>query len=116
MNTELLIKLSLIIDKMGIAQAIKNIEKETNEEVGKELMVLFIINLHKAEKEVYDCVISYKELLEEPTIDENIENYEEVYKKEYEKNYKNAVKKAKKYNIVEIIKEILNIEGMKDFL
>ena len=56
MKTKVLIKLSLIIDKMGIAKDIKNIDKETNEEVGKELITLLITNLHKAENEIYEFI------------------------------------------------------------
>lgn len=89
MKTKLLIKLSLIIDKMGIAKDIKNIEKETNEEVGKELITLLITNLHKAENEVYEFIADYKKITKE---------------------------EAEETDVIPILKELLNIEGMKDFL
>ena len=51
METRVLIKLSLIIDKMGIKNDLVNIEGKSNEEVGKELIGILIANLHKAEEE-----------------------------------------------------------------
>ncbi len=89
MKTKVLIKLSLIIDKMGIAKDIKNIEKETNEEVGKELITLLITNLHKAENEVYEFIAYYKGITKE---------------------------QAEEVDVISLFKELLNIEGMKDFL
>ena len=89
MKTKILIKLSLIIDKMGIADDIKKIDKPTNEEVGKELIMLLITNLHKAENEIYEFIASYKEITKE---------------------------EAENIDVVPLFKEILNIEGMKDFL
>ena len=80
-STETLIKLTSIIDKMNIADELKNIDKPTTEELGTEILVLFMTNLYKAEKEIYDFVISYVGLFKEPTVDESIENYDEVYKK-----------------------------------
>lgn len=115
-STETLIKLTSIIDKMNIADELKNIDKPTTEELGTEILVLFMTNLYKAEKEIYDFVISHVGLFKEPTVDENIENYEEVYKREYEKNYKLALEEAKKYDFISIIKGLLKIEGMSDFL
>lgn len=89
MKTKVLIKLSLIIDKMGIAKDIKNIDKETNEEVGKELITLLITNLHKAEKEIYEFIADYKKITKE---------------------------EAEEVDVIPIFKELLNIDGMKDFL
>lgn len=89
MKTKVLIKLSLIIDKMGIAKDIKNIEKETNEEVGKELITLLITNLHKAENEIYEFIADYKKITKE---------------------------EAEEVDVIPIFKELLKIEGMKDFL
>lgn len=89
MKTKVLIKLSLIIDKMGIAKDIKNIDKETNEEVGKELITLLITNLHKAEKEIYEFIADYKKITKE---------------------------EAEEVDVIPIFKELLKIEGMKDFL
>jgi len=89
MKTKILIKLSLIIDKMGIADDIKNIDKPTNEEVGKELIMLLITNLHKAENEIYDFISVFKGITK---------------------------KEAEELDVIPVFKEILNIEGMKDFL
>ena len=66
-STETLIKLTSIIDKMNIADELKNIDKPTTEELGTEILVLFMTNLYKAEKEIYDFVISYVGLFKEPT-------------------------------------------------
>ena len=89
MKTKILIKLSLIIDKMGIADDIKKIDKPTNEEVGKELIMLLITNLHKAEDEIYGFIADYKDISRE---------------------------EAEEWDVIPLFKEILNIEGMKDFL
>lgn len=89
MKTKVLIKLSLIIDKMGIANELKNIDKPTEEEVGKELITLFITNLHKAEKEIYQFIADYKKI---------------------------TVEEAEDIDIIPVFKELLKIEGMKDFL
>lgn len=89
MKTKILIKLSLIIDKMGIADDIKKIDKPTDEEVGKELIMLLITNLHKAENEIYQFIADYKDISKE---------------------------EAEELDVIPLFKEILNIEGMKDFL
>lgn len=116
LSTESLIKLTSIIDKMGISNSLKELDKPTNEELGTEILVLFMTNLYKAENEVYDFVISYLNLFEEPIVDETIENYDEVYQKKYENNYKKALEKAKKENFIDIVKKLLQITGMSDFL
>lgn len=89
MKTKVLIKLSLIIDKMGIAKDIKNIDKPTDEEVGKELITLLITNLHKAENEIYEFIAYYKEITKE---------------------------EAEEVDVIPVLKQILKIDGMKDFL
>ena len=55
-----LIKLSMIIDKMGIADEIANIDKETNEEVGKALISIIISKIYKAENEIYEWISEVK--------------------------------------------------------
>ena len=115
-STEMLIKLTSIIDKMNIAEELKKMDKETTEELGTELIVLFITNLHKAEKEMYDFVICYKDLYKEPEIDINLDNYDELYNRACQENYKNALIQAKKYDFIAIMKDLLKIEGMTDFL
>ena len=89
MSTEQLIALSLIIDKMQIKDEIVNLDGKTNEEVGKQLIALFICNLHKAADDIYSFIANYKKI---------------------------TVEDAKKANIIEILKEILNTAGVKDFL
>lgn len=89
MEARYLIKLSLIIDKMGIKDDLVNIETKTNEEVGKELIGILIANLHKAENEIYEFIAQYKEI---------------------------TVEEAQRANIIEILKEILKIDGLQDFL
>lgn len=89
MKTKTLIKLSLILDKMEIAEAIKNIDKPTNEEVEKELIMLLITNLHKAENEVYEFIAYYKDVTKE---------------------------EAEDVDVISVFTELLHIEGMKDFL
>lgn len=89
METRILIKLSLIIDKMGIKNDLINIEADSNEVVGKKLLGTIIANLHKAENEIYDFVAMYKEVTQE---------------------------EAKTMNVIEILKEILRIDGIQDFL
>lgn len=111
-STSTLIALTSIIDKMGIADQLKNMDKPTTEELGTEIIVLFMTNLYKAQNQIYDFIIEYKDLMEEPTVDEDDENYE----KEYKKNYQLAVKQAKKYDFIELIKEMLHIDGITDFL
>lgn len=89
METRILIKLSLIIDKMGIKNDLVNIESKSNEEVGKELIGILIANLHKAENEIYEFIAMYKDITPE---------------------------EAQTANVIEILKEVLKIDGIKDFL
>ena len=72
METRVLIKLSLIIDKMGIKNDLVNIEGKSNEEVGKELIGILIANLHKAENEIYDFIAMYKGITAEEAQTANI--------------------------------------------
>lgn len=89
MSTEMLMKLSLIISKMGIGEDLSKIEASTNEELGKAVLALAIGNIYKADNEVYELIADYKNV----TIDE-----------------------AKKLNIIPIIKEFTNSEYIKPFL
>lgn len=89
METRVLIKLSLIIDKMGIKNDLINIEADTNEVVGKKLIATLITNLYKAENEIYDFIAMYKEI---------------------------TVEEAQKVNVIEVLKEVLKIDGIQDFL
>lgn len=89
MNTQSLIKLSAIIDKMGISKELVSIDKATNEEVGKEIIALVISNLYKAENEVYEFIANFKGI---------------------------TVEEAKLLNIIDLLKELTSTEGIKDFL
>lgn len=95
LSTEMIMHLSACIDKMEIGEELKNLDVNTgnvekdNEELGKQLIVLIITKLHKAKDEIYEMIATYKGV----SIDE-----------------------AKKEEIIPIIKEILSIDGVKDFL
>ena len=95
LSTEVIITLSAIIDKMEIGDQLKNLDintgdvKKDNEELGKELIVLIISKLYKAKDEVYELVSLYKNI---------------------------TVEEAKKVDIIPIIKEIMGINGVTDFL
>lgn len=89
MNAQLLIKISLIIDKMGIANDIMSIDKSSNEEVGKALIALIISKMYKAENEVYEVIAEYKNI---------------------------TVEEAKKAEIMPILKDLLKLKEVKDFL
>jgi len=60
LTSKTLIRLSLIMDKMGIASEIASIDKPTNEEVGKALFSLIFSKLYKVEKEVYEWLAEVK--------------------------------------------------------
>lgn len=95
LSTETLMNLSAIIDKMEIGQDLKNMVVETGdeekdkEEIGKQLIVLLITKLHKAKNEVYEFISEYKEI---------------------------PIEEAKKVNAIEVIKEVLAVDGTTDFL
>ena len=89
MNAQLLMKISLIIDKMGIANDIMSIDKSSNEEVGKALIGLIISKMYKAENEVYEVIAEYKGL---------------------------TIEEAKKAEIIPILKDLLKLKEVKDFL
>lgn len=95
LTTETIMNLSAIIDKMEIGQDLKNMyvdtgnEERDNEEIGKQLIVLLITKLHKAKNEVYEFISEYKGI---------------------------SIEEAKKANAVEIIKEVLSIDGTTSFL
>lgn len=94
-STETLMNLSAVIDKMEISEQLRNMnidtgnEKADNEELGKELIILLISKLYKAKEEVYDLVASYKGISKE---------------------------EAMKADVISIIKELLGIDGVTDFL
>ncbi len=95
LNAETIICLSAMIDKMEITEQLKDLNIETgddkkdNEELGKQLIILLISKLYKAKDEVYQLIASYKQC---------------------------DIEEAKKVDIVPVIKEILGIDGVTDFL
>ena len=87
METQVLIKLSAIIDKMNID--LSAINGKNNEEVGSKIINLLLKNLYKAENEIYELIALSKKI----TVDE-----------------------AKKQDIIAFVKDLLKIEGLQDFL
>lgn len=95
LSTEMIMCLSACVDKMEIGEQLKEMEINTgdsekdHEELGKQLIVLIISKIHKAKDEIYEMIAAYKNITPE---------------------------EAKKVEIIPIIKEILGIDGVKDFL
>lgn len=95
LSTEVLMTLSACIDKMEIREELKNLEIDTgndekdNEELGKQLIILIISKIYKAKDEVFELVSLYKGI---------------------------SIEEAKKAEIIPIIKEILGIDGVTNFL
>jgi len=97
MKSKVLIKLSAVIDKVGIdVDDIKVIAKDSSDksqaiakkQLGEKLLIKLVRSLHKAEKETYDLVAAYKDC---------------------------SVKQAEDEDIIEIIKEVLTDGDVKDF-
>lgn len=72
MKTKLLIKLSLIMDKMGIASEISKIEGTTNEEIAKTILAIIVSKIYKAEKEIYELISEFKNISIEEAMDIDI--------------------------------------------
>jgi hypothetical protein len=85
MNIKQSMKLSAIIDKMQIK--ITN-PKASQEEVGVELIMQIVSKAYKAEKEIYNFVADTKKI---------------------------SVKEAEEVDIVEFIKELNEVSGLKSF-
>ena len=75
LSTKTIIILSEMLDKMGIKDEIKNIEGKTNEEVGKDLLIIITTKLYKVEDLIYNG-LSYA-----PIYDYNyyITRYKDIY-------------------------------------
>lgn len=99
-----LMALSEMVDAMGISKEMTKIEGKTNEEVGKELIGLFFTKLYKAKKQYYNFIIEFKEINIE---DKNLTE-EEIYNKKIEI--------AANMDVIELFKELFQIEGISDFL
>lgn len=94
-STEIIMSLSEIIDKMGIANELKQLEVTTGDEkkdlekLGQEVIILIFTKLYKVKEEVYDLISKYRNI---------------------------SIEEAKKEDAIGIFKEILNIDGVRDFL
>jgi hypothetical protein len=90
MEAQVLIKLTMIVGKMEIADELKKIDKSTKEEVGTELIIKIIQNLYKVETELYELIALKNNI----TVDE-----------------------AKKVDAIKFIKDLFaSIPGLKNFL
>ena len=94
-STEIIMSLSEIIDKMGIANELKQLEVTTGDEkkdlerLGQEVIILIFTKLYKVKEEVYDLISKYRNI---------------------------SIEEAKQENAIGIFKEILNIDDVRDFL
>lgn len=94
-NTKILSKISLIINKMGISSLILEInidsgnEEIDKQEVVKKLIALIIDNLYKAEDDIVDLIANLKGITKE---------------------------EAENEDLIPIIKELFNDEKIKSFL
>lgn len=95
LDVQTAIKLTQIVDKMGIKDEIVALDIETgnsehdNQELAKKLFSIVISKLYLAENELYEFIAQYKNI---------------------------SVEEAKKVNVIELIKEIFKTEGAADFL
>lgn len=89
MKTKLLIKLSLIMDKMEIASEISKIEGETNEEIAKKILGILISKIYRAEDEIYELISEFKNI---------------------------SLDDAKEVDIIPIIQELIVNTDVKSFL
>lgn len=87
METQVLIRISAMIDKMGIDLSI--IQGKDNEEVGTKVLTAIIKNIHKAEQELYE-LIALKQGI--------------------------SIEEAKTYDVIKFFTDLLKQEGLKDFL
>lgn len=89
MKTKHLIKLSKIIDKIEIKDALVSIEEDDTKEVAKRILSLLISNLYKAEKEIYEFVADYKGI---------------------------TIEEAENEDIIKLLTDVLDVDRIKDFL
>ena len=94
-NTRTLSKISLVINKMGISSLVLDLnidtgnEKQDNEVLVKKLLSLIIDNLYKAEDELIELISQVKGITKE---------------------------EAENVDIIEFVKDMLQIDKIKDFL
>lgn len=95
LDAQTAIKITRLIDKMGIRDELVNISVETdnpeqdNLELSKKLFSIIISKLYLIENELYEFISEYKNI---------------------------TIEEAKKENIIELVKEIFNVDGAVDFL
>ena len=104
LRNDVLMALSEMIDVMDIKNELSILDCKSNEELGQKLIMLLITKLYKAKKQYYDFVIKFKEVTIE---DENL-SLEEIYNKQIEK--------VEQMDAIEIFKELIQIEGISNFL
>lgn len=104
LRNDVLMALSEMIDVMGIKNELSVIETKSNEELGQKLIIMFITNLYKAKKQYYDFVIKFKQVV----IKEENLSVEEKYNKQ--------IQKVEQMDAIEIFKELIQIEGISNFL
>lgn len=94
-STKVAIKMSAIVDKMEIGQQLKDLNVETGdeqkdrEELGKQLIILIISKLYKAENEIYELIALCKNI---------------------------TVEEAQNIAVIPFLKELFGIAGVTDFL
>lgn len=95
LDAQTAIKITRLIDKMGIKDEIVNISVETdnpeqdNIELSKKLFSIVISKLYLIEDELYEFISEYKDI---------------------------SIEEAKKVNIIELLKDIFSADGAVDFL
>lgn len=95
LDAQTAIKITRLIDKMGIKDEIVNISVETdnpeqdNIELSKKLFSIVISKLYLIEDELYEFISEYKGI---------------------------SIEEAKKVNIIELLKDIFSADGAVDFL
>lgn len=104
LRNDVLMALSEMIDVMDIKNELSILDCKSNEELGQKLIMLLITKLYKAKKQYYDFVIKFKQVTIE---DENL-SAEEIYNKQIEK--------VEQMDAIEIFKELIQIEGISNFL
>ena len=62
LSSSLLIRLSLIVDKMGIAKELASIETDDKKELIKNVLAIVLGKLYKAEDEIYKWISEVKEI------------------------------------------------------
>lgn len=134
MKTKYLIMLSEILDKMDIKDELKTMKVDTGdekrdvEELGTQLISLILTRIYKCKNEFYTFIAAFKNYLPdenqyefypevgETYTKEQIDTKKSLLKEQYNRDLKSALKQAEDEDVISIIKEISNIDGIKSFL